>query len=145
VEEPDEGKVCDMDFLSASNLLFFEFVGSPGDLTYVKCLGYLCERVGGPDVEHRRFAVQSPTHFLVAMGDFAVIAEEMRQEKPASYKAADQREMEAGSERTEGEKGGGYFIVTRDGLRLQIRDKSNLQTRCDQLEFMWRAAERGLW
>jgi hypothetical protein len=51
----------------------------------------------------------------------------------------------AGGERTEGEKGGGYVIVSRDGLRLQIRDKSNLQVRCDQLEFMWRAAEKGLW
>jgi hypothetical protein len=49
----------------------------------------------------------------------------------------------AGGERTEGEKGGGYVIVSRDGLRLQIRDKSNLQVRCDQLEFMWRAAEKG--
>ena len=117
---------------------------------HVKCLGHLCERVSGPDVGHRRFAVQSPTHFLVAMGDFSEIAERMRQEEPASL--ADQREMrhtttaqEAGSGETAGEKGGGYVIVTRDGLRLQIRDKSNLQTRCDQLEFMWRATERGLW
>ena len=127
VEEPDEGEVCDMDFLSTSNLLFFEFVGSPGDLTYVKCLGYLCEMVDGPNVEHRRFAVKSPTHFLVVMGDFAVIAEKMRQDKPASHKAADQREMrdtttaqEAGSDRTEGEEGGDYIIITRDGLSSKL-------------------------
>ena len=45
VEEPDEGEPRNMDFLAASNLLFFEFLGAPGDLTYVKCLGYLCEKV----------------------------------------------------------------------------------------------------
>lgn len=55
------------------------------------------------------------------------------------------RAQEAGGERSEGEKGGNYFIVTRDGVRLPTRDKSNLQVRCDNLEFMWRAADRNLW
>ena len=35
--------------------------------------------------------------------------------------------------------------MTRDGVRLPTRDKSNLQMRCDNLEFMWRAADRNLW
>ena len=64
---------------------------------------------------------------------------ELHEKRPA------QSAQEAGGERTEGERGGGYFLVTRDGVRLQIRNKSNLQVRCDQLEFMWRAAEKGLW
>jgi hypothetical protein len=91
---------------------------------------------------------------VVAAGDFAAIAVRMRLDKPANDRGSqaeprDKRSANsaqvAGGERTEGEKGGGYVTVTRDGLRLQIRDKSNLQVRCDQLEFMWRAAEKGLW
>jgi hypothetical protein len=152
-EEPDEDEPRDMDFLASSNLVFFEFLGSPSTMTYVRCLGFLSDRVDGLEWAHRRFKIESPTHFLVAAGDFAAIAEKMRLEKPVSDRApqAEPREkrpangaQEAGGERTEGEKGGGYVIVTRDGLRLQIRDKSNLQARCDQLEFMWRAAEKGL-
>lgn len=154
VEEPDEDESRDMDFLASSNLIFFEFLGSPGAVAYVRCLGYLSDRVGAADLAHRRFKIESPTHFLVAAGDFAAIAARMRLEKPGNDRAGqtEPREkrqasgaQEAGGERTEGEKGGGYVLVTRDGVRLQIRDKSNLQARCDQLEFMWRAAERGLW
>ena len=90
------------------------------------------------------------TGVLQSNGRLCCDRREMRQEKPASHKAADQREMrhtttaqEAGSERTEGEKGGGYFIEKRDGLILEIRDKSNLQTR-DQLEqhgVLWRVID----
>ena len=43
-----------------------------------------------------------------------------------------------------GEKGS-YYVYTRDGAKLAIRDKTNIQFRCDQLEFMWRAADKGLW
>jgi hypothetical protein len=102
----------------------------------------------------RRFKIESPTYFLVAAGDFAAIAARMRLDKPANDRASEAEPRDkrsansaqvAGGERTEGEKGGGYVIVTRDGLRLQIRDNSNLQVRCDQLEFTWRAAEKGLW
>ena len=154
VEEPDENEARDMDFLASSNLVFFEFLGPPGSLAYVKCLGYLSDQVGEVNFAQRRFKIQSPTHFMMVAGDFATIAAKMRLEKAVSGKALEpelrekrpaQSTQEAGGERTEGEKGGGYFLVTRDGMRLQIRDKSNLQVRCDQLEFMWRAAEKGLW
>lgn len=49
VEEPDENEVFDMDFLASSNLLFFEFLGSPGALAYVRCLGCLSDRDEGVD------------------------------------------------------------------------------------------------
>lgn len=150
IEKPDEDEPSDMDFLASSDVVFFEFMGSPGALTYVRCLGFLSGRVEGSDWAHKRFTIEAPTHFLLAAGDFAAIADKMRLEKPATVRApqAEAREkgpkqgaQEAGGERTEGEKGGGYVIVTRDGLRLQIRDKMNLQARRDQLEFMWRAAQ----
>ena len=130
VEEPDEDELRDMDFFASSNIVFFEFLGSPGILSYVKCLGFLSDRVDGVDWAQRRFKVESPTHFLVAAGDFATIAARMRLEKPVPDRAqqVEPREkravnsaQEAGGERTEGEKGGGYVIATRDGLRLQIR------------------------
>jgi hypothetical protein len=140
--------------LASSNLVFFEFLGSPGALSYVRLLGFLGDQVDSVDWVQRRFKIESPTHFVVAAVDFAAIAARMRLDKPANDRGSqaeprDKRSANsaqvAGGERTEGEKGGGYVIVTRDGLRLQIRDKSNLQVRCDQLEFMWKAAEKGLW
>lgn len=149
VEEPDENEARDMDFLASSNLIFFEFLGPPGSLAYVKCLGYLSDQIGEADFAQR---IQSPTHFLLVAGDFAAIAAKRRLEKAVSGKALGpelrekrpvQSAQDAGGERTEGEKEGGYFLVTRDGVRLQIRDKSNLQVRCDQLEFIWRAAREG--
>ena len=154
IEEPDGDEPSDMDFLASSDVLFFEFMGSPGALTYVRCLGFVSGRVEGSDWAHKRFTIEAPTHFLLAAGDFAAIADKMRLEKLATDRAPQavvrerepkQGAQEAGGERTEGEKGGEYVIVTRDGLRLQIRDKIKLQARCDQLEFMWRAAERGFW
>jgi hypothetical protein len=63
VEEPDEDESCDMDFLASSNLIFFEFLGSPGALAYVRCLGFLSDRVDGMEWAHRRFKIESPTHF----------------------------------------------------------------------------------
>ena len=151
IEEPDEEESCNMDFLASSDLLFFEFLGSPGALAYVKCIGCLSDRVDGVKLLHRRFKVESPSHFLLAAGDYAAVAARMRLESPATGKAVQaepcekKSAQEARGERTEGEKGGGYYIVTRDGVRLQVRDKSNLQLRCDQLELMWRVAEKGLW
>jgi hypothetical protein len=154
VEEPDENEAFDMDFLASSNLVFFEFLGSPSALGYVRCLEILGDGDEGLEYLQRRFKIESPTHFLLAKGDFASVAAKMKLEVLVSDRAtqAEPREkrsahgtQEVGGERTEGEKGGGYYLVTRDGVRLQIRDKSNLQVRCDQLEFMWRAAEKGLW
>ena len=154
IEEPDENEAFDMDFLASSNLIFFEFLGSPSALGYVRCLGLLGDGDEGLEYVQRRFKIESPTHFLLAKGDFASVAAKMKLEELVSDRALqpEPREtrsahgtQEIGGERTEGEKGGGYYLVTRDGVKLQIRDKSNLQVRCDQLEFMWRAAEKGLW
>ena len=154
VEEPNENEAFDMDFLASSNLVFFEFLGSPSALGYVRCLGILGDGDEGSEYVQRRLKIESPTHFLLAKGDFASVAAKMKQEELVSDRAlqAEPRgkrsahgTQEIGGEGTEGEKGGGYYLVTRDGVKLQIRDKSNLQVRCDQLEFMWRAAEKGLW
>ena len=154
VEEPDENEAFDMDFLASSNLVFFEFLGSPSALGYVRCLGILGDGDEGSEYVQRRLKIESPTHFVLAKGDFASVAAIMKLEELVSDRAlqAEPRgkrsahgTQEIGGERTEGEKGGGYYFVTRDGAKLQIRDKSNLQVRCDQLEFMWRAAEKGLW
>ena len=87
VEEPDENEARDMDFLASSNLVFFEFLGPPGPLAYIKCLGYLSDLVGEVDFTQRRLIIQSPIHFLLASGDFAAIAAKMRLEKAVSGKA----------------------------------------------------------
>ena len=154
VEDPDEGELRDMDFLASSNVIFYEFVGSPGITAYIKCLGYLSYHSDELELISRRFTLASPTHFLVAAGDFLAIATRIREETVPDKTAAVEsnkekrqavRAQDTGGERIEGEKAGNYFIITRDGIRLPTRDKSNLQVRCDQLEFMWRAADRGLW
>ena len=44
-----------------------------------------------------------------------------------------------------GERGTWYYIMKRDGTSLATRDKSSLQgRRCDQLEVMWRMADKDL-
>jgi hypothetical protein len=83
VKEPDEDDLRDMDFFASSNIVFFEFLGSPGILSSAKCLEFLCNRVDGMDWAQRRRKIESPTHSLVAAGDFATIAARMRLEKPA--------------------------------------------------------------
>ena len=154
VEDLDDGEVRDMDFMASSNLIFYEFIGSPGLMAYIQCLGYLGMHPDGQKLANRRFQFTAPSHILVASGDFLAIAAELKDENNVQDKVETAgpkekrlavRAQEAGGERSEGEKGGSYFIITRDGVRLPTRDKSNLQVRCDQLEFMWRAADRGLW
>ena len=154
VEVPDGDEARDMDFMASSNVLFFEFLGKPGTVAYVQCLGCLSLDQEGSALSGRRFTVAPSTHFLLASGDFAVCAQKLKasegdngkasSEAPMDKKSAS-RAQEAGGERSEGEKGGNYFIVTRDGVRLPTRDKSNLQVRCDNLEFMRRAADKNLW
>ena len=139
--------------MAASNVFFFEFLGTPGTVVYLRGLGYLSHDDDGPALSGRRFTVEPPTHFLLASGDFAELAAERKvsgvgngkdtSEAPMEKKSAN-RAQEAGRERSEDEKGGNYFIVTRDGVKLLTRDKSNLQVSCDNLEFMWRAADRNL-
>jgi hypothetical protein len=156
MEEPDSGEHRGMDFLAFCSILFYEFLGVPRPTAYVKCLLFLSDEADSSMLLYSRFTVDSPSHFLVAAGDFAALGAQMRTEVPGTarivleeklVKRMDHRTQEYGGERTttEGEKSGGYCIVTRDGIRLPTRDKSNLQLRCDQLEFMWRAADRGLW
>lgn len=155
VETPDEDEQRDCEFLACSNLIFFEFLGTPGTIAYIKCLGSLESNINSVDLINNRFKIESPTHFLVASGDFLLIAEQLKLEEPDRKRAplhgpqenrGLQRAQETTGERTEGgEKGVSYYIVTRDGQKLPTRDKSNLQQRCDQLEFMWRAADKGLW
>ena len=154
VEDLDYGEARGMDYMASSNVIFYEFIGSPGLTAYVQCLGYLGIHSDGLKLSNRRFQFTVPLHILVASGDFLAVAAELKDENSGQDKvgAAGPKEkrlavraQEAGGERSEGEKGGSYFIITRDGVRLPTRDKSNLQVRCDQLEFMWRAADRGLW
>lgn len=155
VETPDEGELFDCEFLACSNIIFFEFLESPGSVAYIRCLGQLESNINSLDLDYHRFKVKSPTHFLIATGDFRLIAEQLKLEelddkrslrlRPQEKKGF-QRAQETMGERTEGgEKGVSYFIVTRDGQKLPTKDKTSLQQRCDQLEFMWRAADKGLW
>lgn len=154
VEELDGDEARNMDFIASSNVLFFEFLGAPGALSYLRCLGCLSEHDEASALSGKRFTVASPSHFLVTSGDFAAMALELKSTSVCNGRSAEEesrekrtalRAQDAGGERTEGEKRGTYMITTRDGVRLPTRDKSNLQSRCDQLEFMWRAAERDLW
>ena len=154
VEEPDDGEHRDCDFMAFSDIIFFEFLGQPGSLAYIKCLGHLDCNVKSLELSNHRFILVSPTHFLIATGDFLTVADQLKAEelgqKGANVtepreKRGSQRAQEAAGERTEGGEKGVYYITTRDGRRLPIKDKTNLQTRCDHLEFMWRAAEVGLW
>ena len=154
VETPDEGELFDCEFLACSNIIFFEFLGSPGSVAYIRCLGQLESNINSLDLDYHRFKVKSPTHFLIATGDFLLIAEQLKLEEldqkrslrhGPQEKRGVQRAQEPTGERAEGEKGISYYIVTRDGQKLPTRDKTNLQQRCDQLEFMWRAADKGLW
>ena len=154
VEELDADEVRDMDFVASSDILFFEFLGKPGAVAYIRCLGCLGDHLEGSELTSKRFTVERPSHFLLAMGDLLDAAINLKTSSSANGRAASgaprekkptNRAQDAGGERVEGEKSGNYFIVTRDGMRLPTRDKSNLQIRCDQLEFMWRAADKGLW
>lgn len=153
-EQPDEDEQCDCDFLASSNIIFYEFLGSPGETAYIRCIGYLGNQHTSSEHLNRRFTVLSPPHFLVAAGDFTELAAQLVAKESGSTtgsagepreKRSAQRAQEAGGERLEGEKGVSYCIVTRDGQRLPTRDKKDLQVRCDHLELMWRAADRGLW
>ena len=154
VDEPDDGEPRDCDFMAFSDIIFFEFLGQPGSLAYIKCLGHLDCNVKSLELSNHRFKLVSPTHFLIATGDFLTVADQMKAEELGQKgakvtepweKRESQRAQEAAGERTEGGEKGVYYITTRDGRRLPIKDKTNLQTRCDHLEFMWRAAEVGLW
>ena len=154
VEELDGDEARNMDFMASSNVLFFEFLGAPAALSYLRCLECLTDHDEASMLSGKRVTVVSPSHFLVASGDYAAIALELRSTSTCSEsstaegpreKRAAIRAQDTGGERTEGERKGTYVITTRDGIRLPTRDKSNLQSRCDQLEFMWRAAERDLW
>lgn len=151
IQEPDEGESRDCDFMACSDVIFYEFLGSPGDLAYIKCLGHLDCNVKSLELTNRRFKLVSPTHFLVAAGDYLTVAEQIQTDEKETRvigprdKRGPQRAQEAAGERSEGGEKGIYYITTRDGRRLPIKDKTNLQTRCDHLEFMWRAAECGLW
>ena len=154
VEELGVGEARDMDFMASSDILFFEFLGKPGALAYIRCLGCLGDHLEGSELAGRRFTVEPPSHFLLATGDFMEAASSLRASNsphgralPGAPKERKQpnKAQDTGGERLEGEKSGNYFIVTRDGMRLPTRDKSNLQIRCDQLEFMWGAADKRLW
>lgn len=152
-ETPDDEEPRDFEFLSCSNVVFFEFLGSPSSVAYIKCLGDLDRNINSLELINHRFKLQSPTHFLIATGDYLSIAEQLRTESkdqkgalPVEPRRTASRAQEPTGERTDGgEKGVSYIIVTRDGQRLPTRDKANLQSRCDSLEFMWRAADKGLW
>lgn len=153
IEVPDEGEAANFDFLASSALIFFEFLGLPGEIAYIQCIGFLGEAEDTIPL-FQRFTVLAPEHFLIATGDFLKLAEKMRGEGPVQNRAAagglagqqaEQKAQDTGGERiVEGEKMG-YYIVTRDGIRLPTRDKKEIQRRCDELEFMWRAVDRGLW
>ena len=154
VEELDADEVTDMDFVASSDILFFEFLGKPGELAYIRCLGYLGDHLEGSELAGKRFTVERPSHILIAMGDFTDAAISLKASSSfngcASLGVSRERKLtnkvqDTGGERVEGEKNGNYFIVTKDGVRLPTRDKSNPQIRCDQLEFMWRAADKSLW
>jgi hypothetical protein len=78
---------------------------------YSSQIGFLSDRVDSLEWTHRRFKIESPTHFLMAAGDFAAIAERMRLEKRVGGKAPQAEPGEkrsasaaqvAGGERTEG-------------------------------------------
>ena len=154
VEELDADEARDMDFVASSDILFFEFLGKPGAVAYIRCLGCLGDHPEGSELAGKRLTVERPSHFLLAMGDLLDAAISLKTSNSSNGRALSgaprekkptNRAQDAGGERVEGEKSGNYFIVTRDGMRLPTRDKSNLQIRCDQLEFMWRAADKGLW
>ena len=152
VEQPDEGEARDGDFMASVNLLFFEFLGTPGSAVYFRCFATLEEPPTCGDLMNRRFTVAAPTHFLIADNDFSRAIEVMRlggtvqPQLQGREKAADQRAPDMVGERSDtGEKGIAFTFLTRDGRKLPTRDKTNIGSRCDQLEFMWRAAEEGLW
>lgn len=74
VEDIDDGEVRDMDFMASSNLIFYEFIGSPGIIAYIQCLGYLGVHSDGQKLANRRFQFTAPLHMLAASGDFLAIA-----------------------------------------------------------------------
>lgn len=75
-QDPDEGESRDCDFLASSDIIFFEFIGSPGKLAYIQCIGNLDCNINNVEFKNRRFKLESPTHFLVAAGAFLTIAEQ---------------------------------------------------------------------
>lgn len=70
LEEPDDGESHDCDFVSNVNVMFFEFLGKPGGLAYIRLLETLSGLAVHNEWENRRFAITSPAHFLVAAGDY---------------------------------------------------------------------------
>ena len=135
VEELDADEVRDMDFVASSDILFFEFLGKPGALAYIRCFGCLGDQLEGSELAGKRFTVERPSYFLVAMGDFTDAAISLKASSSSNGRASlgvsreiklTNKAQDTGGERVEGEKSGNYFIVTRDGVRLPTRDKSNL-------------------
>ena len=80
VEDLDDGEVRDMDYMASSNVIFYEFIGSPGLIAYIQCLGYLGVRSDGLKLSNRRFQFTAPSHVLIASGDFLAIAAELKDE-----------------------------------------------------------------
>ena len=57
---PDDGESRDCDFISTSNVAFFEFIGAPGVFMHIKVLGTLESSAAGAELIGRRFALTSP-------------------------------------------------------------------------------------
>ena len=81
VETPDEGELFDCEFLACSNIIFFEFLGSPGSVAYIRCLGQLESNINSLDLESNRFKMKSSMHFHIATGDFLLIADQLELEE----------------------------------------------------------------
>lgn len=154
MDNPDEGEEINGDFLSSSNVMFFEFMGSPGEEVDVKCLGTMDRATPRLDFVNKRLSLEAPTHFLVATGDCLVIADQLRHATNGQSSSEPSQKhttttmihtQGAMAERSEPNEKGAYFIYTRDKHRLSVRDKSNIQVRCENLEFTWRAADKGMW
>ena len=69
VEDLDDGEIRDMDYMTSLNVIFYEFIGSPGLITYIQCLGYLGMHSDGLKLSNRRFEYTAPSHVLIASGD----------------------------------------------------------------------------
>ena len=133
VEDLDYGEARGMDYMASSNVIFYEFIGSPGLTAYIQCLGYLGMHSDGLKLSNRRIQFTVSSHNLVASGNFLVIAAELKDENSMKNKVGAAgpkqkhlaaRAQEAGGERSEGEKGGSYFIITRDEVRVMEQSGS---------------------
>ena len=66
VEVPDGDEVRNIDFMASSNVLFFKFLGKPGTVAYIQCLGCLSNDQEGSTLAGRKFTIAPSTHFLLA-------------------------------------------------------------------------------